>query len=202
IGYDVADGFIYGVVQNSTTANILRMSRDGLSSTGPALPAPPSGAIWQVGDVDEKYQFWFSNQGQQWNRVDMTPGSKTYATIVASGTATPSYQLYDWAYVPGGGDFLWSVGRDTNSATSNLVKFNRTAATWTTVRGYNNVTGTNFWGALYASADGFLYGSENTSGQVWKFPVTNFTLGTSPIKIANGPASNLNDGAHCANSDV
>ncbi|GKU18142.1 unnamed protein product [Fusarium langsethiae] len=112
------------------------------------------------------------------------PGSATYGKIIMSGTATTTLKAADWAFVPGGGDFMYSVIR--------------TSYTWQTVKSYGAVAGNNVWGALYASGDGSLYGSENTSGQIFQFPVAP-TVG-SPRFIATGPVSSWNDGARCIDS--
>lgn len=53
------------------------------------------------------------------------------------------------------------------------------------------------FGATYASSDGFLYGSENTLGNIYKVSIqTPYSI----VKFADGPASYSNDGARCINN--
>ncbi|ETN44101.1 uncharacterized protein HMPREF1541_10651 [Cyphellophora europaea CBS 101466] len=106
--------------------------------------------------------------------------------------------MYDWAYVPTKGNYLWTVAADTSqprtSQQTYLMRFDRTAKTWFTVGSFGVLvnTGTNTWGAVYASADGFLYGSENNSGRIFRFNVTS----VQATSLATGPGTSVNDGAH------
>lgn len=51
---------------------------------------------------------------------------------------------------------------------------------------------TNHRGAVYASSDGLLYGSENNSGRIFRFNTTALTA----TALASGPVTSVNDGAH------
>ncbi len=127
----------------------------------------------------------------------MALGSVSYGNIIASGVAAPLVSIADRAYVPGGGQYR----SDTLTASqTSLVKFDHVPAVCTTVTSYGNLAGSNFWGALSASSDGYLYGSENTSGEIWRFPVAPRT--GKAVRVAVGPAVTDNDGAHSINSVV
>ncbi|ESU16020.1 hypothetical protein FGSG_11638 [Fusarium graminearum PH-1] len=116
-----------------------------------------------------------------------------------SGTASTSgLKSADRAFVPGGGDYMWSVMYNSDGSTSTLCRFSRTSYTWQTMKTFGDVAGNNVWGALYASGDGMLYGSENTSGQIFQFPIAP-SIG-NPKFIATGPVSSWNDGARCIDS--
>jgi len=202
MGYNKADNYLYATAQNGSgnTTNLVRIAANGDSVTGQSLPTP-GGVLYNVGDVDEQSQYWASNGGASWIKVDLLPGSPTYLQVVATGTATLTpFNIADWAYIPGGGDYLWGLASDLGLTSTLLVRFSRSARQWETVRGFGPVAGAQTWGAVYASADGFLYGSENASGEIWRFPLTGGLFPPPAQKISNGPTSSSNDGARCIDS--
>ena len=202
MGYNKADNYLYATAQNGTgsTTNLVRIAANGDSVIGGELPTP-SGVLYNVGDVDEQSQYWASNGGAKWIKVDLLPGSPTYLQAVASGTtALTPFNIADWAYVPSGGDYLWGLASDLTLTATLLVRFSRATRQWETVRSFGSVAGAQTWGAVYASADGFLYGSENASGQIWRFPLAGGLFPPPAEKISNGPVSSSNDGARCIDS--
>ncbi|KAI0014396.1 hypothetical protein F4779DRAFT_559659 [Xylariaceae sp. FL0662B] len=79
------------------------------------------------------------------------------------------------------------------------MQWSRSTKTWTTRTGFLNLIpllGGNRarWGAIFASQDGYLYGSENASGQLFRFPLP---PGTSATMVGTSAASSNNDGARC-----
>ena len=77
------------------------------------------------------------------------------------------------------------------------MQFSMATLSWTLVGTYGTtVTGqaNPGFGAVYATADGYLFGSEGYSGQIWKFSVQ---LPLTAILISQGPTSASNDGARC-----
>jgi hypothetical protein len=199
IGYNSLDNYLYGAIyyNSNSTASLLRISANGDSSI--VLPLSiTGGGIPSAGDVDENGQYWATVGGKFWIQVDLRPGSPTYGTTRASGLASLLNTVPDWAYVPGGGDALYGFAYTLLGLSTTLVRFDRTLKLWTIVKDFGNIAGSNTWGAVYTGADGYLYGSENTSGQIWRFPVPGtVNANTSPLKIANGPAYSSNDGARC-----
>lgn len=160
------------------------------------------------GEIDENSQYWASSSGKEWTQIDLKPGSATYGRTVTSGVASPTGTVADWAYVPKKGNFLWGLSYDSsNPGSSNtyLLKFDRALKAWSTVSKLGDIAGSsssrNVWGAVYATDDGYLFGSENNSGEIWKFPIPDNGVGIpigSPLKISNGPISTGgNDGARC-----
>ena len=89
-----------------------------------------------------------------------------------------------------GGDYLYSV----SVRTPGLWRWSLTTHQWEQVRSYPHLAGNDFFGALYAASGDSMYGSENVSGEIWRFPVS----GADPQLVADGPASDQNDGARCA----
>jgi hypothetical protein len=202
MGYNVADNFLYAAM-GSTPSSLVRISSTGDSAVLGSLNVTTA---LNTGDVDQNSQYWASASGNQWIQVDLKPGSATFGKTVASGTSTAPYNVIDWAYVPGGGNFLYALGNDLLMTNTFLMSWDLSAKTWQVLVNFNNVAGKglllnrNSWGAVYASSDGYLYGSENNSGEIWKFPLP--SVGTTPTKVSTGPASSNNDGARCINAAV
>ena len=194
MGYNVADNFLYASIGTSgnNPTNIIKIAGNGDSVI---MGLTNMSASANCGDIDENSQFWISSFGQQWMKIDLKPGSATYGRTVASGTASPPYTPIDWAYVPGGGSYLYSLGRPSGNNATYLMQFDTSRYTWSTVGSYGNTAGDNAYGAVYASDDGYLYGSENTSGQIWRFSLP--ANGTQAVKVSSGPVSSSNDGARC-----
>lgn len=164
------------------------------------------------GDVDESGYYWGTDTGNQWVQIDLRPGSSAYGQVVTAGTVAaanaPQYPIYDWAYVAGGGNYLYAVGYSPGVlglalANTYLLQFNRATKAWKTLTNYGNIVPSiitsSTWGAVYASDDNALYASENGSGQIWKLPLPPAS-GTTATKISNGPSANSNDGARCINA--
>lgn len=191
IGYNALDNTLYGVI-NKSPPEVIRIGADGTIVNARTLPA--AAGAYNAGDVDENGDFWVAYAGTSWLQIRIS----TLVTI-ASGTATPPYGIYDWAYVPGGGNYLYGIGVDDKGATF-LSRFDRTAHTWSVVgTGYGVIYPANgVVGAVYASQDGFLYGSENTGGKIYKFSLD----GKTSTFITTGPTATSNDGAHCINNSV
>ncbi|KAK8130298.1 hypothetical protein PG999_002678 [Apiospora kogelbergensis] len=179
MGYNVGDNFLYGAIGQGASTNLIRIAATGDSTILGSLNVTVS---LNAGDVDENNQYWATASGKQWVQVDLKPGSATFGRTLANGTASPQYSQIDWAGL-------------TASLNTYLQRFDRNTKTWTLFTDFGNIAGKNTWGAVYASDDGFLYGSENNSGEIWKFPLP--ANGTTAVKISNGPAASSNDGARC-----
>ena len=194
LGFHPDEGYLYGVAQTGYgPANLIRIGSDGNFNLGLTIPGPYE---YQTGDIDSDDQFWVSASGVQWVKIDLARGSSTYGQIVLAGVATLSVTVADWAYVPGGGDYLYSLASNSASQTV-LVKFNRSTGVWSNVANFGSVAGDNFWGGVFAGGDGYLYGSENTSGQVWKFAIDG---STKKKEVGVGPSNLDNDAAKCNRS--
>ncbi|KAI0132871.1 hypothetical protein BJ170DRAFT_691983 [Xylariales sp. AK1849] len=201
IGLNIGDGYLYGT---TTTApyNLVRISVSG-TGTGTVVSSVTFTVAYDVGEVDENSYYWASNQGKQWVQVDLISGSSTYGQVVSSGTASPAYAVYDWAYVPGSSAAtLYGLGYDGGTNTW-LMQFNRTTKAWKTLTNFGdlagNLVGRNLWASVYAGADGSLYASEYYSGEIWRFPLSGAAASSvvgGTIILTNGYA-NILDAATC-----
>lgn len=196
MGYNVGDNYLYAAYGGSAPT-LLR-----IAGTGDAVSLGPLNATTALntGDVDENAQYWASAGGAQWLQIDLRPGSPTFGRAVANGTASPAGAVLDWAYVPrAGGDYLYGLAWNTLQGTV-LMQFSRATKTWAALTSYGQIvssllSGQRSWGAVYASDDGFLYGSENSSGEIWRFQLP--ANGTAAVKVADGIKASANDGARC-----
>ncbi|KAI0602074.1 hypothetical protein F4775DRAFT_603668 [Biscogniauxia sp. FL1348] len=192
MGYNVADNFLYAAI-GGAPGNLIRISATGSSVILDSLEL--STPVY-AGDIDENSQYWITTAGRPWAQIDLRPGSPTFGATVRRGIASlPGQTVIDWAYVPGGGDALYGLGHDAFYLSTTLMRFDRATHAWTALTDFGNIAGMNAWGAVYASDDGFLYGSENTSGQIWRFPLP--ARGTRAVRVSRGPTSASNDGARC-----
>ncbi|KAJ4391092.1 hypothetical protein N0V93_004707 [Gnomoniopsis smithogilvyi] len=218
IGYNVYDNFVYGLAQTGIGAgNLIRIGQSGVSQSiiSGLTPSILSGAftIFGAGDVDANGQYWActtltGTNAQYFFSIDLVPGSATYGQVIHSGRATLPYPIFDWVYIPGGGQYLYSLGQVPPTlqyilGSTVLLRFSTTTFTWTTVKTYTfgitTLIGTNTWGALYTSSTGNLYALEATSGSTYQFPVLT-TSTTATLFSQFLPQTLLIDGARCADS--
>ncbi|GAB3751084.1 DUF7927 domain-containing protein [Microlunatus parietis] len=192
IAYNVLDDYIYGLDLHNTT--IVRVGGD---ASAVPIGWPEGLPHLVVGDIDEAGRYWVTDD-LNWHVVDLAPGSSSYGTVVDQGQAPTPAGLAsmgaDWAYVPGT-DALWSIGIEGSNAV--LVKFDR-ATRQKSVAANLGVLGGNTFGAVYADPNGFLYGSDNVTGQIFRVDVA---AGTAQ-KFSDGPSSGTNDGARCAEAPI
>jgi fimbrial isopeptide formation D2 family protein len=201
IGYNPLDNFIYGwddqndvfvrVHSDHATVDVLTID----SYTGPS-----SGII--IGDVDDNGHYWMLS-GNTWYQIDLT----TTPNPTQINTATPPLPHpagsagADWAYVPGT-NALWRIMDDAGAG--RLWSFDRTTTEWThhtAVTPIAGISGADLtMGAFYADPNGFLYGSSNTTGNVWRVDVNSapYTAGL----VGTGDPSSSNDGARCASAPI
>ncbi|RYP51161.1 hypothetical protein DL768_003429 [Monosporascus sp. mg162] len=204
MGYSAAENFLYAITDTygiPAKVDLIRIDAQGGSSkVSEVLPA----ITYNTGDVDENSQYWASDLGNGWVQVDLLPSSANFGKVVQSGTSILTLpinvRVFDWAYVPNTGNVLWTVAQrstlvgTTTSFSSVLMSWDRTTRSWSEVAILGNIVGRNQWGALYASDDGAMYGSENNAGHIYKFAVT------PPYTVtfaSNFKTSSFNDGARC-----
>ncbi len=215
-GFNPLDGYIYGIDDARRT---VRMGSDGsftslgvaVNTTGVSLPT----TAWNSGDIDANGQLWITRgnfANTQVARIDLDPASPTFNTLVqASSASLPAgiQNISDWAFDIVSGN-LYALGPRANG-TFDLIEFDTAAGNFSVVASMGSMTAPNGvpagrlngafqagFGAVYSDPDGYLYGSSNTTGQIWRVDVA---TGEASF-LAYGPASSLNDGARCATAPV
>ncbi|RYO97445.1 hypothetical protein DL765_011189 [Monosporascus sp. GIB2] len=203
IGYNVADNYLYGTIggRNNSPIFLIRIAANGNWTLLNELILPYR---VNTGDVDEQSRYWITYNRTNITQVDVRPSSPTFGQLIGAtrrATTLPANNatVSDWAYVPGRGNFLWSLGQSRTLNSTTLQRFHRGMYNWELVREFGNVAGDNWWGAIYASADGFLYATENTSGQIWRFPLSD-TNGP-PTRFSTANPTRENDGARCIRAE-
>ncbi|KAM0262924.1 hypothetical protein ACHAQJ_001517 [Trichoderma viride] len=185
LGHNPKENYLYGT-QGKT---LIRITSDGKTAKVLDLPITPN-----IGDFDENGQYWYSSGGTTWGRVDLNPGSATYGKLVETGKSSlgnvrpPS----DWAYTPASPGYLYGVGVTSGSVPS-LVRWSTKTHKWEVVYNAKGLKAQAFGGVM-STSDGVIYGSDNGSGGIFRFPIDD-PHGAS--RTATGPKSSSNDGTRC-----
>lgn len=215
MGYNVGDNYLYGIagLVSGLLPTLYRLNANG----DPTAVAPLNITlgnvldVYNLGDVDENSIYWASVNGGNFLKFDLKPGSPTFGQQILQSTAInapTALSVYDWAYVPGGGDALWAVAYQSvgllQVGKTILMKFTRSTATWSTSTTFTVDTGStaglgNLWDAAYAS-NGYLYSTELITGQIWRFPVTGGTTAKFMSSTRKGLLAPADDGARCINA--
>lgn len=218
IGFNRLDNYIYGFYQqplvNALLCGLLGCKRSGLiriakDGRWEVLDLVIGTNAISMGDVDDQGRFWVSEGGGKWWCIDLRPTSNTFGQLLSSGTSATNLLsgVGDWAYVPGGGNYLYALQAsviESGLLRTNIVRWSLTTQKWERFQSYPNLILTTLnlvWGAVMAAPDGTLFAQETVLGQTWKF-----TLGSTanPTAIPGGAILNLlgSDGARCAGTLV
>ncbi|KAH0435691.1 proline rich protein 5MeD [Colletotrichum camelliae] len=209
LGYNSREDYMYAISQPNTGTGDYRLIRilgNGNTTTVTTFTQASKlyNAAFNTGDIDQNGQYWISTGGIDWYQYDFLPGSATYGRLVGSGLVNggaDDYSLGDWSVVPGpGGGDLWTIGVKNFNCV--LMRWSRTTKDWTIGQSLGALTGVTsgtapFFGATYATTDGFLYAVENNSGQVWRIAVDG---SSAPVQQTSVPSTSRNDGARCLDS--
>jgi uncharacterized repeat protein (TIGR01451 family) len=186
VGYNTLDNYFYGWDVNAE--QIVRIGND---LTIEPVPTPPTAELSVIGDFDEEGHYWMVS-GETYREIDYAPGSPNYGEVLKEGTAALPAGISghaDWAWIKGS---LYVFGNDAGGQL-HLLRFDPTTGVYVDEGGLG-IQANGAIGAVYTDASGYLYGSENADGFIYR--VDPKTLKT--IKVANGPTSVGNDGARCA----
>ncbi|ODA80592.1 hypothetical protein RJ55_03551 [Drechmeria coniospora] len=200
-GYNVIDNFLYGRAIPVGGSALPRLVRIGAGGSCEMLnDTLPFDTV--IGDITpDGHYYTFSNPN--WADVDLSNSKGArFGKVVQTGKAALSsigdFGFADWAYVPNSGNYLWAFAATpaATQASTWLIKWDYVNHTWSKVRALGKMSN-NQWGSIYATEDGYLYGSENKSGDIWRVKV-NSDLPAQ--RVGPGPAASLNDGARCVNA--
>lgn len=196
VGYNVLDDYFYA--WDLATQDIVRINSDLTLTHFPVPPGVVGGFV--IGEVDPQGRYWILGGSgtpgvQNYYAIDFAPGSPTFGQVVASGTTTDPAGLSigaDWSWIGGS---LYRVQQDS-AGTAHLVRFDPATGVQTDL-GALGFTDSGV-GATYVDASGFLYASDNASGNIHRIDVV--TL--QSIFVTQGPSSGSNDGARCAAAPI
>ncbi|HMJ04547.1 MAG TPA: hypothetical protein VK506_16515, partial [Conexibacter sp.] len=192
VGYNVLDDYFYA--WDLTTSSMVQVN-DDLTLTPVPSGGFPGGV---VGDVDDRGHYW-AWTGTDIYEIDYAPGSPTYGQVLRTtpiGAAPPTITSAgaDWAWING---FLYMIGADAANR-SHLVRVNpATGARVDLTPGGFGFTNTGV-GAVYADANGYLYGSDNATGNLVRVDPRTLRF----IRLPTATSANSNDGARCASAPI
>ncbi|WED28482.1 LruC domain-containing protein [Vibrio sp. DW001] len=196
VGFDFEGRYIYGY--DTTRKEIVRLGKNFQAETVNSSGLP-SDYTFYVGDVFNKHYYLY-RQGKGLFKIDLSPlDIDSDATLeVEQITNIASQNLTDFAFHPGN-DQLYGI--DNNSGY--LYQFD-TSSGESTYIGDTGQTGT--FGAGYFDVNGYYYVARNQDGYIYRIDLSNqanINNGlVTAVKFADGPMSNQNDGARCANAPV
>lgn len=185
IGFNQADGFIYGLSRGSR--RLVRVGQGGVAEfVGPTPAGLNTGSV--AGDVANGT--YYIEAGSRLIAIDIATN-----TLRSSRTIAPAPgQITDIAYNPADGHF-YSVRFNTGE----VVKIDPASGALTVVPGARVPTSTRDFGALYFDSDGDLYASRN-DGFIFRIRNPDGSGGRTSIETltTSGQSATGNDGARCA----
>ncbi|WCE31978.1 LruC domain-containing protein [Vibrio sp. SCSIO 43137] len=196
VGFDFDSRYIFGY--NTTDKTIVRMGKD-FQVEVLSVSGLPTDHTFYVGDVFNKYYYLYRT-GKGLFRIDLTPlDTDPDATLIVEQlSTTATVRLTDFAFHPVNSKLY---GIDNNSGW--LYEFDPQTGAETLI-GDTGELGT--FGAGYFDVNGYYYVSRNQDGQIYRIDLSDesqINSGVVPaVKFADGPSSNQNDGARCANAPV
>jgi uncharacterized repeat protein (TIGR01451 family) len=200
VGYNAVDEFYYGMglLLATNTWTLERVHPDGSLDnlgvpTGPGGTMNPAGS-YAIGEVAPNGHYWaIDSVTQTWFEVDLTTPTPT---VLRSGAHTPPTGIAgigsDWSWINGA---LYSFGSD-DAGNWSLVRFDPATTTWSNL---GPIAVPGGFGASFADASGYLYASENATGDIYRIDTT-----TRQVIVASnaGQVSPGNDGARCGSAPV
>lgn len=196
VGFDFDSRYIFGY--DTTNRAIVRLGKDFQAETL-NTNGLPSDHTFYVGDVFEQHYYLY-RKGKGLFKIDLRPlDSDPNAMLNVERISTQAdINLTDFAFNPVDNKLY---GIDNGSGY--LYEFNTNTGNATYI-GDTGEKGT--FGAGYFDVNGYYYVSRNQDGQIYRVDLSdesNISEGTvSAVKFADGPYSNQNDGARCANAPV
>nr|WP_246225713.1 LruC domain-containing protein [Vibrio agarilyticus] len=198
VGFNFDDRYIYGY--NTTHKQIVRLGQDFIAETLNVTGLPDH--TFFVGDVyNHTYYLYRHKKGLF--KIDLSPlDSDPSATLVIEQiSSSANVNLTDFAVHPGDG-MLYGI----DNGSGWLYQFDLNTGNETFI-GDTGEKGT--FGAGYFDVDGNYYVSRNQDGKIYRIDLSsanaaNINAGIVPAVefVTNGPSSNQNDGARCANAPV
>ena len=191
VGFNFIDRYIYGF--NTSTYKVVRIGGDFQASVL-AVTGLPENTTFFVGDVAENYYYLYrKNIG--FFRVNLDENRADYLQAIEIDTADISLNLTDFAIHPGD-NMLYAV----DNKSGNLYRISLETGESTEL-GFTGETGT--FGAGYFDVNGYYYISRNSDGKIFRIDISDVDNPVAQaVLFAQGPFSNQNDGARCANAPI
>ncbi len=204
IGYNIQDGFIYGIVQGTT--QLMQISLNPQNTTPiftnlgdiPLLPAAGNNGIYYIGDFDLNGNLYVSAGDSMIHQINIATQTwiQTY-NLANNGSTYTNLDIADFSFLPSTGNF-YSI----DNLTGNLIIFNPTTGIATDQGALSPpiqacvfpdgiVSG---FGATYADNQGNIYAFCNGDGILYRIDPINQT--STQLQDTNY-SLRFNDGASC-----
>ena len=179
-GFRTADNYAYGVV--TSVSQIARIGSNGeIEVLGAVEGLPTNKGTYFVGDFANDDLLYLRNSGQKDTLYGVNVDTLTVNNVIK--TSTPLNNIYDIAFNNGDEKFYASqrgqenvlISIDLDGAVENIG---------------NNGVGKLTFGAMYADADGNIFGGANQTGDVYRFD----KVTGAAVVVGHGPTSGTNDG--------
>ena len=170
---------------------IVHIFRDGTTQSVGQFPAGTPSI--NLGDVDLNGHYWAASYGAEWYEFDFDPASSAYGTLLNNGSSTAPPGTNDWATVPITGPYFYSLTVDSTNGGSTIVRWNSVTHAWEQFANYPDIV-VDVWGAAWGDNNGTLYGTDNTRGTIYNFPLLG---GGAPFVVSQGPTTGSEDAARC-----
>lgn len=209
VGYNELDGYMWGMQLTSPApgereSNLVRINADGSLEEFPWPAGIPHNVAIAIGDVDNQGHYLVA-QGERTFLIDLAPGSPTFGTLIGEGEWKVPAGLKttsDIAFINGA---YYGVMPSQNMAEpAHLLRYTLAGGIEDlgVLPGVPSDGGTPLkstsYGAVYADAAGYLYASNNLSGEIYRVNLAT----KESIPVSEGPISNGNDGARCASAPI
>ncbi|MCE2573582.1 LruC domain-containing protein [Motilimonas eburnea] len=196
LGFNDNDRYIYGF--NTTLFQVVRLDQD-FQATPLNVSGLPQNKTFFVGDVFND-TYYLYRKGTGFYRIDLSPLKDDPASPLVAELINESAKLNltDFAFHPKTNQ-LYGVDNQTGI----LYQLDPSNGNTTQI-GDTQELGT--FGAMYFDVNGFLYLSRNQDGLIYRVDLSTEQKIASgqvkAVKFADGPSSNQNDGARCANAPI
>ncbi|WP_198034353.1 T9SS type A sorting domain-containing protein [Dyadobacter tibetensis] len=221
IGFNPVDNLLWGY-SGAVSGSLVRIDAQGNYTTF-AIPNLPADN-YIIGDItSDGYLFLQASPSTRFYVVDLNPArtgtflklvnpttgytlqtSSPYGTAISySGNiSSATYQAADWAYNASDGNF-YTVNAGTSTAGIHKHMVLRLNPTTGVITGLSKAAGggiqneeTDFFGATFFDASGFLYAFGNGTGKFFKINTSTYVT----THLSTSTPSNSNDGASCASA--
>ncbi|KAK3196403.1 hypothetical protein K4F52_000285 [Lecanicillium sp. MT-2017a] len=189
-------GLLYGVITGPTVKNGPKFWYIDAKGKKTELGAkPPFRATG--GEFDDQKSYWIMD-GNMWSEMDFDFKKDSFGAVKSMGTFAPwDYKVYDWAFSPKSGAYLWALGTNVNDGSAALVRWDTKAHVWDVIKNYGDVAGNDQFGPAWSDPMA-LYTEEGETGNIYRIslPDGKITM-LSKAEIITNPG--INDGANCWN---
>ena len=194
-GYNVEDGYIYGIRSASDGKRLWRVNTLG-GETDMGLITNFAGLSY-VGDFDDSgnlYTFTGGNQPSI-SYVDVS------SNVIQSVTTSLQPKESSDGNLPTSADITYNPKFEVFLGLSNqqqLFALNHAESTYTIIGLFSSeIKETGSFGAAWSDKDGFSYFSNNKTGNIYRFTFDEDALVTQVDLVAQGQPTNSNDGMGC-----